>query len=288
MPIRGRSQVQLRPWLVVEARAVLGGTRPHGRGGHATRASCPDSAVETGSPCSARAAARRAISRAVEADAGEQGRKCRGSSARADLRRIGARNGHALVGKVVAGEASYATDSAVPASANRRASTAVPPTACMRAARRHSASARRAAVVAQVVELPQGVACGNGYSNEGCDATGLLDAHGQSADLVPVQRGGNRARVPLWYHASQVSNVRAAERTDDDWATQHRLDPNDPANGSQDANGDGYTNLEAFLNACSPWCRRKTACYSSARTFRGSRVTLESLTWKSLPSQPMS
>ena len=34
---------------------------------------------------------------------------------------------------------------------------------------------------------------------------------------------------------------------DDDWETNHGLDPNDPDDHSQDRNGDGYTNLEEFL-----------------------------------------
>lgn len=34
----------------------------------------------------------------------------------------------------------------------------------------------------------------------------------------------------------------------DDWETRHGLNPDDAADGSADADGDGYTNLEAFLN----------------------------------------
>jgi hypothetical protein len=35
----------------------------------------------------------------------------------------------------------------------------------------------------------------------------------------------------------------------DQWERQHGLDPDDPADGKADANGDGYTNLEEYLNA---------------------------------------
>lgn len=34
----------------------------------------------------------------------------------------------------------------------------------------------------------------------------------------------------------------------DDWETRHGLDPADPRDGREDRNGDGYTNLEEFLN----------------------------------------
>ncbi len=35
----------------------------------------------------------------------------------------------------------------------------------------------------------------------------------------------------------------------DDWEKAHGLDPNDPADGNGDLNGDGYTNLEKYLNS---------------------------------------
>lgn len=34
----------------------------------------------------------------------------------------------------------------------------------------------------------------------------------------------------------------------DEWETKHHLNPNDPADGKQDRDGDGYTNIEEFLN----------------------------------------
>ena len=36
------------------------------------------------------------------------------------------------------------------------------------------------------------------------------------------------------------------------WETSHGLDSNDPADGSADANGDLYTNLEEYLNSLVP------------------------------------
>ena len=35
----------------------------------------------------------------------------------------------------------------------------------------------------------------------------------------------------------------------DDWETAHGLNPNDPADANKDLNGDGYTNLEKYLNS---------------------------------------
>ncbi|MEX2092874.1 MAG: pectate lyase [Pirellulales bacterium] len=38
----------------------------------------------------------------------------------------------------------------------------------------------------------------------------------------------------------------------DDWETKHGLDPRDPADAAGDLNGDGYTNIEDFLNGLDP------------------------------------
>jgi hypothetical protein len=34
----------------------------------------------------------------------------------------------------------------------------------------------------------------------------------------------------------------------DDWETKHHLNPNDPSDANADSAGDGYTNLERYLN----------------------------------------
>jgi hypothetical protein len=34
----------------------------------------------------------------------------------------------------------------------------------------------------------------------------------------------------------------------DAWERKHRLDPSDPSDGPKDSDGDGYTNVEEFLN----------------------------------------
>jgi len=38
----------------------------------------------------------------------------------------------------------------------------------------------------------------------------------------------------------------------DDWERNHGLDMNNPADGASDSDGDGYTNLEAYLNSLTP------------------------------------
>ena len=38
----------------------------------------------------------------------------------------------------------------------------------------------------------------------------------------------------------------------DDWEEKHGLDLNNSADGASDANGDGYTNLEEYLNSIIP------------------------------------
>ena len=35
----------------------------------------------------------------------------------------------------------------------------------------------------------------------------------------------------------------------DDWEIQHKLNPNDPNDAIQDRNGDGYTNIEEYINS---------------------------------------
>ena len=38
----------------------------------------------------------------------------------------------------------------------------------------------------------------------------------------------------------------------DDWEVKHGLDPHNPADAAGDLNGDGYTNIEDFLNGLDP------------------------------------
>ena len=38
----------------------------------------------------------------------------------------------------------------------------------------------------------------------------------------------------------------------DEWETRHGLDPKDPSDATTDLNGDGYTNIEDFINGLDP------------------------------------
>jgi hypothetical protein len=38
----------------------------------------------------------------------------------------------------------------------------------------------------------------------------------------------------------------------DAWEKQYGLNPNDPSDGVKDMNGDGYTNVEKYLNGIDP------------------------------------
>ena len=38
----------------------------------------------------------------------------------------------------------------------------------------------------------------------------------------------------------------------DEWELKHGLNPNDPSDASKDMNGDGYTNIEKYLNGIDP------------------------------------
>jgi hypothetical protein len=58
-----------------------------------------------------------------------------------------------------------------------------------------------------------------------------------------------------WHHPEDYPEVRRPADSDTDgdgipraWERQQGLNPDDPADGAADANGDGYTNLEDYLN----------------------------------------
>ncbi|MEJ2649568.1 MAG: hypothetical protein P8016_14310 [Sedimentisphaerales bacterium] len=71
-----------------------------------------------------------------------------------------------------------------------------------------------------------------------------------------IQKGGGRIinsqkEVGSW---PELKNAPASRDTDgdgipDEWEQKNKLDPNDPADGSIDADSDGYTNVEEYLNS---------------------------------------
>lgn len=56
----------------------------------------------------------------------------------------------------------------------------------------------------------------------------------------------------LGFDKSQVSVDTDGDGMPDDWEIKHKLNPKDPSDGAQDADGDGYTNVEEYLNGTNP------------------------------------
>ncbi|GEM_PF-989906 len=56
----------------------------------------------------------------------------------------------------------------------------------------------------------------------------------------------------------------------DRWETDHGLDPGDPSDGAKDRDGDGYTNVEEFLNATP--AERRTIRWDRSDDFNGNAV----------------
>jgi hypothetical protein len=52
----------------------------------------------------------------------------------------------------------------------------------------------------------------------------------------------------------------------DEWETKHGLNPNDVSDAAKDLNGDGYTNIEDFLNRLDPKAPAKD--WSAPRTYK--------------------
>ncbi|WP_162633059.1 polysaccharide lyase [Echinicola strongylocentroti] len=56
----------------------------------------------------------------------------------------------------------------------------------------------------------------------------------------------------LTFDADKVPADSDGDGMPDDWETKFQLDPDDPKDGSLDSDGDGYTNVEEFLNGTDP------------------------------------
>ena len=69
--------------------------------------------------------------------------------------------------------------------------------------------------------------------------TGIID--------TPADVGG-------WpeYKADKVPLDTDEDGIPDEWEKKYGLDPNDPSDANKDQNGDGYTNLEKYLNGIDP------------------------------------
>jgi pectate lyase len=54
------------------------------------------------------------------------------------------------------------------------------------------------------------------------------------------------------YHSAAPPGDRDRDGMPDDWEESHKLDPDDPSDGSLSPQGDGYTHLEDYLNSLVP------------------------------------
>ena len=79
-----------------------------------------------------------------------------------------------------------------------------------------------------------------------------------------VRNGGGRIidsqdEVGGWqeYRSAKPPKDNDNDGMPDKWEKKHGLNPNDPSDGSQDANANGYTNLEDYLNSLVPQSRRR-------------------------------
>ena len=66
--------------------------------------------------------------------------------------------------------------------------------------------------------------------------------------LTPADVGG-------WpdYKFTAAPADRDHDGMPDEWEKKHGLNPNDPGDAAKDADGDGYTNFEEYLNGTDPW-----------------------------------
>src|SRR5262249_40730082 len=64
---------------------------------------------------------------------------------------------------------------------------------------------------------------------------------------IPPDGGGYRE-----YRADKAPVATDGDGMPDEWEKRYGLAPNNPADAAQDADGDGYTNLEEYLNNTDP------------------------------------
>jgi pectate lyase len=83
--------------------------------------------------------------------------------------------------------------------------------------------------------------------------TGIIDT---PADVGgwPEYKLGGADKVPLDTDGDGIP---------DEWERRYGLDPNDPSDAAKDLNGDGYTNLEKYLNGIDP---KKVVDYTKPET----------------------
>jgi hypothetical protein len=83
-----------------------------------------------------------------------------------------------------------------------------------------------------------------GYSAEAIQT--LLDLIPKGIITDPSQVGGYPEYKGTPYKDSDHDGMP------DDWETKYGLNPNDPSDAAKDRNGDGYTNIEKYINGLDP------------------------------------
>ncbi len=94
----------------------------------------------------------------------------------------------------------------------------------------------------------------------------------------PDQVGGYPALTPL----AAAPEDGDGDGMPDEWEKRHGLDPSDPSDGRADRDGDGYTNLEEYLNGTDPGEREADAVYDSASILAKCKTAIDMLVKKDL------
>ncbi len=81
------------------------------------------------------------------------------------------------------------------------------------------------------------------------DARIVADVRNRTGSVIDSQ-----TQVAGWpeYRSAPPASDSDHDGMPDDWEIQHGLDPHNPADGPSDKDGDGYTNVEEFLNNTDP------------------------------------
>ena len=76
----------------------------------------------------------------------------------------------------------------------------------------------------------------------------LGDLSGQEADSITLASGAQNVILDPVLKSKAPPVDSDGDGMPDSWERRHGLNPHDPADGSSDKNGDGYTNIEEYLN----------------------------------------
>src|SRR5262249_52961166 len=77
------------------------------------------------------------------------------------------------------------------------------------------------------------------------NATGTDDA--RQGVIADVKQGGGYAE-----YKGGPGKENGGDGMPDEWELKYGLNPNDPSDAAKDCNGDGYTNIEKYMNGLDP------------------------------------